>query len=156
MSERRADLCQISVRFIKYNFFISAGLDGHCLHQRGSPVELDFCPTFDVVVHLHTAFAIKPPCPANCPQSVLAVLLGRQQRVFEVTYFCAGPCHRRHGRRRRPGNPATARLQLGTAAGALYLPPPSSKWPAPACIMTICLKSNVAGRRFGQENLTIL
>ena len=38
------------------------------------PVKLDCCPTFDVVVHLHTAFAIKPPCPANCPQSVLAVL----------------------------------------------------------------------------------
>ena len=38
------------------------------------PVKLDRCPTFDVVVHLHTAFAIKPPCPANCPQSVLAGL----------------------------------------------------------------------------------
>ena len=38
------------------------------------PVKLDCCPTFDVVVHLHTAFAIKPQCPANCPQSVLAVL----------------------------------------------------------------------------------
>ena len=38
------------------------------------PVKLDSCPTFDVVDHLHTAFAIKPPCPANCPQSVLAVL----------------------------------------------------------------------------------
>ena len=72
-------------------------------------------------------------------------LLLWRQRVFEVTYFCAGPCHRRHGRRRRPGNPATARLQLGTAAGALYLPPPhaallpaASKWSMPACTMTIC------------------
>ena len=47
-------------------------------------------------------------------------------------------------RRRRPGNPA-AKLQLGTAAGALYLPPPhaallpaASKWSMPACTMTIC------------------
>ena len=97
------------------------------------------CPTFDVV-HLHMAFAIKRPCPSNCPQSVLDVVPA-MEAVFEVTYFCARPCHRH---RRRPGNPA-AKLQLGTAAGALYLPPPqaallpaASKWSMPACTMTIC------------------
>lgn len=97
------------------------------------PVKLHCCPTFDVVVHLHTAFAIKPPCPANCPQSVLAVLPAMEGRVFEVTYFCArGHATTGTVRRRPPGNPA-ARLQLGTAAGALYLPPPPLN--GPPCLL---------------------
>ena len=99
----------------------------------GEAVKLHCCPTFDVVVHLHTAFAIKPPCPANCPKGDLAVLPAMEGRVFEVTYFCArGHATTGTVRRRPPGNPA-ARLQLGTAAGALYLPPPPLN--GPPCLL---------------------